>query len=61
MNSPAGMARRNGMDGVYRNAMVSANSKIELNNTLDYMDLGIYFVPLHLHCVRKNALQDIAG
>ena len=61
MNSPTGTALRNGMDGVYRNAMVSANSKIELNNTLDYMDLEIYFVPLHLHRVRKNALQDIAG
>ena len=61
MNSLTGMALRNGMDGVYKNSVVSANSKIELNNALDYMDLGIYFVPLHLHCVRKNALQDIAG
>ena len=61
MNLPIGMAQKNGMARGYRAFVISDNSKIELNNTLDYMDLGIYFVPLYLHCVRKNALQDIAG
>ena len=36
-----GSKKRNGWG--YRAFVISDNSKIELNNTLDYMDLGIYF------------------